>query len=335
MRIIDPGLMTTVQDRGRFGYQKDGVTPGGAMDRIALTVANSLVGNDESAAALEMTIAGPSIEFLQDELIAVCGADLSAEMANIRLPTWRAIYVRSASVLSFGEARWGCRAYLAVAGGINVPAVMESRSTNPRAGIGGIDGRALRAGDEIPTHLHRPGDPIASRAAAGGGPMPFALSERFVDEAEATSLYGRSESVRVLPGPHFELFDERDRRSFFDHAFEVSPRSDRMGYRLTGPVLDSSQRAELVSSAVLMGTVQVPGGGEPILLMADRQTTGGYPTIAQVTTADLPTIAQLKPGDEIRFEMVTLDQAHAALRAQRDKLEAVKGKVIRDAPGRP
>jgi antagonist of KipI len=323
MKIIDPGLMTTVQDRGRFGYQKDGVTPGGAMDRLALTIANSLVGNDESAAALEMTIAGPSIEFLQDELIAVCGADLSAEMANIRLPTWRAIYVRSASVLSFGEARWGCRAYLAVAGGIDVPAVMESRSTNPRAGIGGIDGRALRAGDEIPTQLHRPGDPIASRAAAGGGPMPFALSELFVDEAEATSLYGKSESVRVLPGPHFELFDERDRRSFFDQAFEVSPRSDRMGYRLTGPVLDSSRRAELVSSAV------------PILLMADRQTTGGYPTIAQVTTADLPTIAQLKPGDEIRFKMVTLDQAHAALRAQRDKLEAVKGKVIRNAPGRP
>lgn len=335
MKIIDPGLMTTVQDRGRFGYQKDGVTPGGAMDGMGLAVANALVGNDDSAAVLEMTMAGPSIEFQQDELIAVCGADLSAEMANIRLPTWRAIYVRSASILSFGEARWGCRAYLAVAGGIAVPAVMGSRSTNPRAGIGGLDGRALRAGDEIPTRPRGPGDPIVSKAAAGGGPMPFALSERFVDRAEAASLYGTSESVRVLPGPQFELFDERDRRLFFDQAFEVSPRSDRMGYRLSGPVLDSSRRAELVSSAVVMGTVQVPGGGEPILLMADRQTTGGYPTIAQVTAADLPMVAQLKPGDEIHFEMVTLDQAHAALRAQRDKLEAVKERVMRDEPGRP
>ena len=332
MKVIDPGLLTTVQDRGRFGYQKDGVTPGGAMDLIALTVANSLVGNDESAAALEVTIAGPSIEFRQDELVSVCGADLTAEMASIRLPTWRGIYVRSASVMSFGEARWGCRAYLAVAGGIDVPAVMGSRSTNLRARIGGIKGRALRADDQVPTPPRRPGDPIAAGAAAGGGPMPFALSERFVETAEAASLYGDQKSVRVLPGPHLELFDERDRRLFLERAFEVSPRSDRMGYRLAGPVLDSSPRAELVSSAVLMGTVQVPGGGEPILLMADRQTTGGYPAIAQVTTADLPLIAQLKPGDEVRFELVTLDQAHAALRAQRATLEAIRGRVKRDAP---
>jgi antagonist of KipI len=335
MRIIDPGLMTTVQDRGRFGFQKEGVTPGGAMDGIGLAVANTLVGNDDSAAVLEITMVGPSIEFQQDELIAVCGADLSAEMANIRLPTWRAIYVRSASILSFGAARWGCRAYLAVAGGIDVPAVMGSRSTNPRAGIGGIGGRALRKGDEIPTLPHGSRDPIASRAAAAGGPMPFALSERFVDKSEAASLYGTSKPIRVLPGPEFDLFDERDRRFFFDQAFEVSPHSDRMGYRLAGPVLDSSPRAELVSRAVVMGTVQVPGGGNPILLMADRQTTGGYPSIAQVTAADLPMVAQLKPGDEINFEMVTLDQAHAALHAQHDKLEDVKRKVMRDAPGRP
>jgi antagonist of KipI len=156
--------------------------------------------------------------------------------------------------------------------------------------------------------------------------MPFALSEQFVEPKEAASLYGDPTSIRVLPGPHLELFDERDRRLFFDRSFEVTPRSDRMGYRLAGPVLDSSPRAELVSSAVLMGTVQVPAEGKPILLMADRQTTGGYPTIAQVTTVDLPVIAQLKPGDEVRFENVTLEQAQAALRAQRAKLEVIKAR---------
>ena len=327
MKVIDPGLMTTVQDRGRFGYQKRGVAPSGAMDPIALELANLLVGNEGTAAGLEMTITGPTIEFQRDELISICGADLSPEIANLRLPTWRAIFVRAQAVLSFGATRWGCRSYLSVAGGVAVPEIMGSRSTHTRAGIGGFRGRALQAGDEVP---------VGSRDLAGRGwfdagislsPLPFALSDRLVKPNDAIGLYQTSKPLRVVTGPHFDVFDHQDREVFLSQAFEVSTRSDRMGYRLSGPVLDSGERAELVSSAVVMGTVQVPGGGEPIVLMADRQTTGGYPSIAQVAAVDLPTVAQLKPGDVIGFEAVTIEQAQSALRAQRGQLNAMEREV--------
>jgi antagonist of KipI len=333
MKIIDPGLMTTVQDRGRFGYQKRGVAPSGAMDPIALELANLLVGNEGTAAGLEMTIAGPTIEFQRDELISICGADLSPEIANLRLPTWRAIFVRAHSVLSFGAMRWGCRSYLSVAGGVAVPEIMGSRSTYTRAGIGGFRGRALRVGDEVPVGSRHLASGAGLDAGASLSPMPFALSDRMVEPNDALGLYRTSKPVRVVTGPHYDLFDKRDRQTFLKQAFEVSPRSDRMGYRLSGPLLGSGERAELVSSAVVMGTVQVPGGGEPIVLMADRQTTGGYPSIAHVAAVDLPTVAQLKPGDAIGFEAVTIERAQSALRGQRERLIAMEREVTRASRG--
>ena len=333
MKIIDPGLMTTVQDRGRCGYQKHGVSPSGAMDPIALELANFLVGNEGTAAGLEMTIAGPTIEFQHDGLISICGADLSPAIANLRLPTWRAIFVRAHSVLSFGATRWGCRSYLSVAGGVAVPEVMGSRSTYLRAGIGGFHGRALQAGDEVPVGSRNLASHAWLDAGASLSPMPFALSDHLVEPNDAVGLYQTSKPVRVVTGPHHDLFDKQDRQTFLKQPFEVSPRSDRMGYRLSGPVLGSGERAELVSSAVVMGSVQVPRGGEPIVLMADRQTTGGYPSIAQVAAVDLPTVAQLKPGDAIGFEAVTIEQAQAALRAQREQLNAMEREVIRAPRG--
>ncbi len=330
MRILDPGLMTTVQDLGRFGYQKDGITTGGAMDPLALRIANILVGNEEHNAGLEITLKGPTIEFLGDSLIAICGADLTPEIADVRVPNWCAICVKEGSVLRFGDDRWGCRAYLAVSGGIDVPDVMNSRSTYLRAAIGGVEGRPLRGGDDIPV-----GSVNANTlAVSAGGPLPFALTERHLPSEEALGLYERDRPLRVLRGPHWNLFDERDRRVFLREVFEVSTSSDRMGYRLSGSLLDASVRDELISSAVLSGTVQVPPSGEPIVLMADRQTTGGYPVIGVVATADLPLVAQLRPGDQVRFEEVKIKEAQTELRSQEERLQGFK-EVISHAPDRP
>jgi antagonist of KipI len=323
VRILDPGLLTTVQDLGRFGFGKDGVSPSGAMDPDALRAANLIVDGDQGAAGLEMTSRGPRIEFSRRALLSICGADLCPQVAGVPLPCWRAIYVQEGAVLELGTAHWGCRAYLAVAGGIELPEVLRSRSTYLRAGIGGLGGRALRAGDELPV-----GGPSVSAkramwaAARGLGPFPFALAERFL--RDPGRLY-RPGDVRFVRGPHWDMMDEHDRKSFVGEAFEVSLKSDRMGYRLSGPALRSVQGAELISTAVLTGTVQVPPGGEPIVLMADRQTTGGYPMVAHVIRADLGTVAQLEPGDPIRFREVTIDEAQRALREKETIFDELRG----------
>ena len=311
MRILEPGLLTTVQDLGRYGYGKDGVCPSGALDEYALRAANLLVGNPEPAAGLEITLEGPRIEFKDDALIAICGADLDARIADIELPSWRAIYVQEGSVLAFGRARWGCRAYLAVAGGVDVPEVMASRSTYLRTGIGGFQGRSLRTDDVLPRGPVPAGTLHAmSEAAENMGPLPFALTQRRLEAPE--QLY-RYETIRFVRGPQWNMMDGRDAAVFVTNRFTVSSKSDRMGYRLSGPSLQSVKGADQVSTAVLTGTVQVPPDGKPIVLLHDRQTAGGYPMVAQVITADLPTVAQLKPSDEIGFEEVSLDRAQKAL----------------------
>jgi antagonist of KipI len=322
--------MTTVQDLGRFGYQRDGITSGGAMDPLALRVANILVGNEEHEAGLEMTLKGPTIEFLNDSLIAICGADLSPRIADFRVPNWCAISVKEGSILTFGDNRWGCRAYLAVSGGIAVPKVMNSKSTYLRAAIGGIDGRPLKAGDDVPVGSDRTG----TFHVNASGPLPFALTERRLRLEDALEFYERDKPLRVLRGPHWELFDERDRGVFLHETFEISASSDRMGYRLSGPLLDSRKRDELISSAVLSGTIQVPPSGEPIVLMADRQTTGGYPVIGLVAAAALSLVAQLRPGDEVRFEEVTIEWAQTALRSQAGRLRSFKKEVVTHVPDR-
>jgi antagonist of KipI len=323
VKILDPGLMTTVQDLGRVGYQKDGITSSGAMDPLALRIANALVGNAANEAGLEATLKGPTIEFRHNAVISICGADLSPEIADVRLPNWRAILVMEGAVLRFGEAEWGCRAYLGVAGGIDVPEVMNSKSTYLRAAVGGFEGRSLRAGDNLAVGSVRTRAPSAARF----GPLPFVLAEQSVLSADALGLYELNQPVRVVRGPHIDMFDERERNVFLEESFEVSTSSDRMGYRLAGPRLDSSEREELVSSAVLAGTVQVPPSGEPIVLMADRQTTGGYPVIGIVASADLPRVAQMRPGDGVRFAEVSLQRAQVALRSQAQWVRELKKEV--------
>ncbi len=323
MRVVDPGLQTTVQDLGRRGYQKFGMPEGGAMDRVALRVANALVGNDEDAAGLEITLRGPGIEFETDALIAVCGAQCTATIADVDVPDRRAVFVGEGAVLTVGSTASGCRSYLAIAGGIDVPDVMGSKSTYLRAAVGGLEGRALRAGDRVPIGEPSPAaHSVMAEAAADLGPLPFVLTERRADAASTvTALAGGR--VRFVQGPHFELLDEQDRKSLVDEPFVISTRSDRMGYRLEGPALVSGGRADLLSSAVVAGTVQIPPDGHPIVLMVDRQTTGGYPVAAHVITADLAHVAQLRPGDEIYFEEVSVDDAQAALRQSEGRFESI------------
>lgn len=309
VRVIRPGLLTSVQDAGRYGFQKHGVIVSGVMDPLAHRLANMLVGNEELAATLEMTLRGPTLEFQEDALISICGGDLSPTVAGVSVPLWKPIFLRKGSVLDFGQCRTGTRAYLAIAGGWNVPLVMNSRSTYLRAGIGGHEGRALRTGDELQAgDLSGLGGRIAKRLSIQSGGTSFVASEWGVAK-EMLPSYSSEPLIRVMRGNQYEWFTAESHNAFFSEPYRVTPQSDRMGYRLDGPKLELTEQIELISEAVAFGTVQVPAEGNPIVLLADRQTTGGYPKIAQIATVDLPLMAQTKPGDSIRFAEISREEA--------------------------
>jgi antagonist of KipI len=291
MRVLRPGLLTTVQDLGRRGYQNQGVVVGGAVDTLALRLANLLVGNPQGAAALEVTLQGPRLAVEDDAWIAVGGGDLTSMLDGQRIPLWRPVLARRGSLLEFGAPRLGCRAYLAVAGGFDAPQVLGSRSTYLRAGIG----RALRKGDVLTPGVALPLP--ASRASCF--PHPSLLPD-----------YSPHPVLRVLRGNQFAAFTAESRERFFQQAYTVTPQSDRMGCRLSGPVLELQQDEQMISEAVTCGSLQVPPAGAPILLLADRQTTGGYPKIGQVAAVDLPLAAQVPPGGTVRFQEITLAEAH-------------------------
>ena len=307
--VLKPGLLTTVQDLGRYGAQKYGVVVGGAMDAFALRVANLLVGNAEGAAGLEMTMVGPELLFTEAALISVCGGGLSPVLNEREVPLWTTVYAPEGSRLRFEPAPSGCRAYLAVAGGLDVPLAMNSRSTYWRAGIGGHEGRALRAGDRLRAGAPSPGSRRLAERLAGEARGSAAAVGRWSVAPELLPRYAASPTVRSVAGQELELFDEDSASRFFREAYTVKAESDRMGYRLAGGELRLREGRELVSSAVTFGTVQVPPDGQPIVLMADRQTTGGYPKIAQVASVDLPLLAQVRPGGRVRFQAVSLREA--------------------------
>ena len=324
MKVLRSGLLTSVQDLGRFGMQKHGVIVSGAMDAFALRVANLLVGNEEGDAVLEITMQGPILQFMEDSLIAICGGDLSPAINGHAISQWRPIFVKKGSQLTFGAVQSGCRSYLAAAGGINVPKVMNSRSTYLRAGIGGFCGRALKNGDEL--KLKRPSNLALRRMhrlSEKAGSSSFSISDWSVSK-EILPDYFPSSTIRVIPGGQFDWFTPQTREQFFKEDFFVTPQSDRMGYRLSGPQLQLTEARELVSEAVTAGTIQVPSDGNPIVLMADRQTTGGYPKIAQVATIDIPILAQMKPGEKIRFQKIQLEEAQELLRSREKELRLLK-----------
>ncbi|MCL4802467.1 MAG: biotin-dependent carboxyltransferase family protein [Burkholderiales bacterium] len=324
IEVIKPGLLTTVQDLGRFGYQRFGVVAGGVMDEWAHRLANLMVGNDADAATLEVTLQGPSLRFGATALIALCGAEFAARVDRTALPHGRPVLVRSGAVLDFRALERGCRAYLAVRGGIRVPPVMGSRSTYIRAALGGVEGRALRKGDALPIAPHAPGWFPALEAALRAGDAPCASVRWSAGDSAAGA---GAHPVRVIAGPQWELFSQEARALFLGTEFRVSVNSDRMGYRLSGATIKPRRAAEMISEAVAFGTIQVPPDGNPIILMADRQTTGGYPKIAQVAAVDLPRLAQTRPLEPVRFALATPGEAQREYLAREAELALVRESV--------
>ena len=306
IEVIEPGLFTTVQDRGRHGFQRFGVPVSGAMDQFALRAANLLAGNDENAAALEMTVIGPTLEFKGDAVVAVTGADLSAMLDGSPMPRWEAVNVAAGSRVSFHGMADGIRGYLAVSGGIDVPEVMGSRSTYVKGGFGGLNGSAVSAGDVLDT-------------LDTGGP-----ARAFPPDFQAP-VYGTEHELRVILGPQDHAFDDEAISTLLGSTFTVSLDSDRMGYRLEGPQIAHKGSPDIISEGNAPGAVQVSGDGVPTVLMADRGTTGGYTKLATVITADVGRLAQAVPGESVRFAAVSHDEAVAALEEQEAILAAIDG----------
>lgn len=292
IEVLRPGLLTTVQDRGRFGFQKFGVPVSGGVDETALRMANVLVGNPQRAAALEMTALGPQLRFLADAIVALTGAEVEGDLDGGPVPWYRSFQVRAGQVLDVRACTRGLRAYLAIAGGIEVPALLGSRSTCLAAKFGGLQGRALMVGDVL----------------AGWSPSSPGVAGREVPDAWRPR-HGGPVTLRVVMGPQDDAFTEAGRRTFLESTYRVSPHADRMGYRLDGPVIAHRGSADIISDWVPLGGVQVPGDGKPIILLADRQTTGGYPKIATVVKPDIAVVAQLLPGDRLTFRAVSVAEA--------------------------
>ena len=307
LRVISPGPLATLQDLGRPGYQRYGVSVSGAMDGYALVLGNLLVGNEQDAAAIEITLGGAEFEFLreQETVFAVTGGDLGATLNGASLPAWQTVRAGAGDRVAFAGPGVGLRAYLCVAGGFDTPPALGSRSTHTGSNLGGMQGRALQAGDELPF-----GEP-ASRPP-----------ERRV-RADLLPAYGDDITLRVVGGPQEDAFTGGGVRTFYDSAYTVTDRSDRMGARLDGPVIEAADgRYDIVSDAVPRGSVQVPGDGKPIILLADRQTTGGYAKVGVVAAADLPLAAQAAPGTVVRFAPITVEEAEGAARERLALMDA-------------
>lgn len=303
--VSSPGMLTTVQDEGRWGFQGKGMPVAGAMDIQSLKLGNILVGNPEGAAALEVTILGPTLRVEEGEgVVAVTGAELSFTVNGAAVPNWTVVYVRAGDTLAFGAPLSGCRAYLCVSGGIDVPVVMGSRSTYTRAKVGGVDGRALKKDDGV-----RCGDPAPLWRSCEGMTCPEAL--RAIYDAEAP--------LRVVAGLQEDHFTDKGIETLYSSEYTISNSADRMGYRLDGPVVEHVDAADIISDPIALGAVQVPGHGQPIIMLADRQTTGGYTKIGTVCSVDVAALSQRLPGHKVHFSKITLDDAVALVRGEAQK----------------
>jgi len=307
MHILKPGMLSSFQDEGRTGRQPLGVSVVGAMDQRAHRLANILVGNETDYASLEITLTGPTLQFTQACCLALCGADLSPMINGKPVAMNRPLVIRPQDTLQFGAKQHGTRAYLAVYGGFAIPDVLGSQSTYLRSHFGGWQGRALKRGDDIP--LLRPLNEIGKD---GKGLEALALAlwsvKLYLPGVIAGSTRAR---IRLIKSQQWDEFTPASREALLNASYRISPDSERMGYRLQGPEVLMTKPRQMISEATTFGTIQVPAGGQPIVLMADRQTTGGYPKIAYVATVDLPLLAQMGPGDTIQFELVSLETAQA------------------------
>ena len=309
IKIVRPGPCTTVQDQGRFGFQDRGVPVSGAMDPYAFRIGNLLVGNRGGEAALEITLGGFTAEFLTETQFAVTGANTGIRLNDRLISIWTCHPAFKGDVLSFEFAKKGARDYLALAGGIDVPLMMGSRSTYLRGCFGGYQGRSLIKGDILKGGIHRQ------------SPLELFLPKDLIP------AYANKVILRVILGPQDDEFNEEHLFTFLNAAYEVTQRSDRMGCMLDGPPIRHKRGADIISDGTAFGSIQIPGSGRPIILMADRQTTGGYVKIATVISVDLPLIAQALPGYKMRFEATSLRQAQEHLIEQEKKITEWVGSV--------
>ncbi|MFL9925526.1 biotin-dependent carboxyltransferase family protein [Herbaspirillum lusitanum] len=330
MHIDRAGMYCTLQDLGRYGFQQYGVPVNGPMDEWAHRAGNALVGNPEDAAVLECTLTGPALHFSQDTLIALTGADMRATVDGRALPRHRAVMVRRQAKIELQGAVSGTRAYLAVRGGFATDSVMGSRSTYVRGHFGGMQGRALQRGDRVPAFSRERGMPplaLERMLVSSGLNMvaAAALPEAAGHWVPLCEVDPASDvlTLRCIPGPHWHAFDAAARAAFTGQSWQITPQSDRMGYRLDGAALARPDLPEMISEATCFGTVQVPADGRPIVLMADRQSAGGYPKIAYVAAADLPLLAQAGPGAAVRFATLTQARAEKLWLQCEDRMQAL------------
>ena len=306
--VLNPGLMTTVQDLGRVGYQQFGVSVSGVMCPRSAILANILVGNEDGEAVLECTMMGPHLQFNEATCIAITGGDLGPTLDGKPIPNYAAIAVQAGQILRFTMPKAGCRAFVSFAGGLDIEPVMGSRSTYMKAKIGGFEGRKLQKGDVIKFR-----DPKAD--------LPKLDLRHMAPEFRPRAEY----TVRVVLGPQDDYFTDEGVATFLSSVYTVTPEFDRMGCRLSGEVIAHKDGGDIISDGISFGAIQVPSSGNPIIMLGDRQTTGGYTKIAGVITADFRILAQLKAGDKVRFEKVSIAQAQDALLAQKGALKCLRG----------
>ena len=326
-----PGALATVQDLGRSGLQHLGIVPGGAIDPVSHRVANALVGNPAQTATLEVGLSGPELAFDDDALIALHGARFAAEIDGAPLPQSRPVLARRGTRLRIARAEAGCFGYLAVAGGIDVRPVLNSRSTHLAGAFGGWRGRPLQREAILPLAPDAAalGAERFARATRRRRPIAAGRCESVAWFAPAATLPEHDAPVvRAVEGVHAELFEEAARAAFYAERWRIAPDSNRMGFRLLGPKLGLAVPTEILTQATCLGTVQVPPGGQPIVLMADHQTTGGYPKIAEAIAADAPMLAQLAPGASLRFAAATLAEADAAREALCARVDTLVQRIL-------
>lgn len=313
IKIIHPGFLTSVQDQGRYGYQQFGVPVSGMMDGYAYRVANILVGNDEGEGVLEVTMVGPQIVFQNHMVIAITGGNLSPRINGIDIAMWQSMEVKEGDILTFQGLKSGCRSYIAFAGGIDVPVVMGSKSTYAKGKIGGHEGRTLKSGDVL-----KIGMPTEALHTLKGRRVPAKYIPQYTDDFV----------VRVVLGPQDSFFTAKGIETFLSNKYVVTNECDRMGFRLDGEAIEHVGGGDIISDGIAFGAIQIPGHGKPIIMMADRQTTGGYTKIANVISTDLYKIAQAKPGDSIGFQAVTIQEAQRALQELEERMLDIKRNCV-------
>ncbi|MGX9417774.1 5-oxoprolinase subunit C family protein [Vibrio sp. WJH972] len=311
IEVVKSGMLTSIQDLGRHGYRQIGVGQSGAMDEFAYCVANILLGNSETSAGLEITLGGCVLKFHSDTTVAFTGCDVGATLDGCSIPPWSAISVKAGQILKTSMSTSGLRAYIAIAGGIDVPIVMGSRSTDLKAGFGGLNGRALKDGDQIELL-----NPTFTSCLTNG----FGISRRVLRCAKPDVTV----EVRMIPAAQWDSYSHENQTNFLQTNWVVTPQSNRLGYRLSGPIIEPKERLELFSHGILPGCVQMPPSGQPVIQLNDANTCGGYPKLGVVIQSDLRKLAQIRPGGSIRFRLCSPNDAVEAIRNRRRELDDLR-----------